>query len=261
MNSQRLYQPHAPHYCSLPAKLIKGSELPTFGSSARNHHRNPLSRFSSQANQAEEEPINDVYLHSSLSLEQSLISEESLNFVKPDEMDKGNDLKMDSNRSEVPTVSNQFHFSIYKWASKGIPLALPFGGGNSPKWKEKFKFERSSSASGRIASEDNSKELPTVTPQDIDFPSFNINLSSDAQSSEIKLGKQENGSPHSRVEQEQTLAETILPKSKPESPSAQQEHGRKSELKTLRSLLIGKVSENGQLCSRSRALLLMQSFK
>lgn len=132
MNSQRLYQPHAPHYCSLPAKLIKGSELPTFGSSARNHHRNPLSRFSSQANQAEEEPINDVYLHSSLSLEQSLISEESLNFVKPDEMDKGNDLKMDSNRSEVPTVSNQFHFSIYKWASKGIPLALPFGGGNSP---------------------------------------------------------------------------------------------------------------------------------
>ncbi|KAF2299904.1 hypothetical protein GH714_005913 [Hevea brasiliensis] len=166
--------------------------------------------ISSLANQFEEESRNDVYFHSPLLHEQSLGSEELPNFVKPDEKNKGNDLKLDSNRSEVPTISDQFQFSICKWASKRVPLALPLGGGNSPKWKEKFKFERCSSASGWMASEGMEKELPTVTPQDIDCPSFNISVSSDAELSKIELDKKENGylfniSTHSGVEQGQTL--------------------------------------------------------
>ncbi|KAF2324532.1 hypothetical protein GH714_015069 [Hevea brasiliensis] len=228
----------------LPAKLIKGKDLPTFGSSARNHHRNkdgtstgisfysysPVSRFSSKANQAQGPLRNDVFFQSSLSQAQSLSIEESLNIVKPNEMDEGNDLKIDSNCSEGPSIGNQFHFSIYKWASKGIPLALPLGGGNSSKWKEKFKFERSSSASGRIACEGMAKELPTVIPQDIDCLSSNISTSSDAKSSEIEFDKKENGSLFNRrtlrkLEQVQNLEEAILPKSVSEVPSTHHEDG------------------------------------
>ncbi|KAJ9186613.1 hypothetical protein P3X46_002162 [Hevea brasiliensis] len=233
-----------PAQFSLPAKLIKGKDLPTFGSSARNHHRNkdgtstgisfysysPVSRFSSKANQAQGPLRNDVFFQSSLSQAQSLSIEESLNIVKPNEMDEGNDLKIDSNCSEGPSIGNQFHFSIYKWASKGIPLALPLGGGNSSKWKEKFKFERSSSASGRIACEGMAKELPTVIPQDIDCLSSNISTSSDAKSSEIEFDKKENGSLFNRrtlrkLEQVQNLEEAILPKSVSEVPSTHHEDG------------------------------------
>ncbi|XP_021612840.1 J domain-containing protein required for chloroplast accumulation response 1 isoform X3 [Manihot esculenta] len=129
-----------------------------------------------------------------LQLEQSLSKEESSNIVKPNEMAKGNDFKMDSKSSEGPNISNQFHFSIYKWASKGIPLPLPLAGGNSSKWKEKFKFERSSSASGRIACEGMATESPTVIAEDTGCPSFNISISSDAKSSEVELDQNENGS-------------------------------------------------------------------
>ncbi|KAJ9166117.1 hypothetical protein P3X46_020908 [Hevea brasiliensis] len=200
---------------SLSAKLIKGSDLPTFGSSARNHHRNK-DGTSDGVSLYSYSPLNDVYFHSPLLHEQSLGSEELPNFVKPDEKNKGNDLKLDSNRSKVPTISDQFQFSIYKWASKGVPLALPVGGGNGPKWKVKFKFERCSSASGRMASEGMEKELPTVTPQDIDCPSFNISKEN---------GYLFNISTHSGIEQGQTFEEAILPKCGPEIPSTHHEDG------------------------------------
>ncbi|KAH0920157.1 hypothetical protein HID58_027817 [Brassica napus] len=83
----------------LPAKLIKGTEMPTFGSAARSLSRNkeaasssPLSRTSSSADM-----VNST--------------------AKPD-----------SDGYVAPKVVNgkvrQFHFSIYKWPNKGVPVAM-----------------------------------------------------------------------------------------------------------------------------------------
>ncbi|KDP38475.1 hypothetical protein JCGZ_04400 [Jatropha curcas] len=222
--------PSLPAQFSPTAKLIKGTDLPTFGSSDGNHHKNkdgtlngvnvysysPLSRFSSQTNQVQEESRNDVCSKSSLLQEPFLSSEDPLNLAKPDEMDKGSNLEKDSNRS---TLGSHFHFSIYKWASKGVPLALPLRGGNVSKLKEKIKFERSLSSSGRIACEGMAKELSSATPEDIDCSTFNNSISTDAAKySEIELDRRENGSLFNantdrRVERRQTVEETVLPKS------------------------------------------------
>ncbi|CDY45410.1 BnaA07g31900D [Brassica napus] len=88
-----------PAQFSLPAKLIKGTEMPTFGSAARSLSRNkeaasssPLSRTSSSADM-----VNST--------------------AKPD-----------SDGYVAPKVVNgkvrQFHFSIYKWPNKGVPVAM-----------------------------------------------------------------------------------------------------------------------------------------
>lgn len=84
-------------FLSLPAKLIKGTEMPTFGSAARSLSRNkeaasssPLSRTSSKADDMVGSTASDGYV--------------------------------------APKVVNgkvrQFHFSIYKWPNKGVPVAM-----------------------------------------------------------------------------------------------------------------------------------------
>ncbi|CAN7064890.1 unnamed protein product [Brassica oleracea var. botrytis] len=86
-----------PAQFSLPAKLIKGTEMPTFGSAARSLSRNkeaasssPLSRTSSKADDMVGSTASDGYV--------------------------------------APKVVNgkvrQFHFSIYKWPNKGVPVAM-----------------------------------------------------------------------------------------------------------------------------------------
>ncbi|CAN6938572.1 unnamed protein product [Brassica oleracea] len=86
-----------PAQFSLPAKLIKGTEIPTFGSAARSLSRNkeaasssPLSRTSSKADDMVGSTASDGYV--------------------------------------APKVVNgkvrQFHFSIYKWPNKGVPVAM-----------------------------------------------------------------------------------------------------------------------------------------
>ncbi|KAJ0255836.1 J domain-containing protein required for chloroplast accumulation response 1 [Hirschfeldia incana] len=88
-----------PAQFSLPAKLIKGTEIPTFGSAARSLSRNkeaasssPLSRTSSKADMV------------------------------------GSTVKPDSEGYVAPKVVNgkgrQFHFSIYKWPNKGVPVVM-----------------------------------------------------------------------------------------------------------------------------------------
>ncbi|XP_062159589.1 J domain-containing protein required for chloroplast accumulation response 1 isoform X2 [Alnus glutinosa] len=147
-------------------RLGKGMELDVFGgSTSRNPPKNKdssssgvsfssssssnLSRFSSQSVQSQEELGNDVqscHRQRPLSREVFLAlgSEGSSNSIKSD--------KMEPNGSEVPSDSNQFHFSIYKWASKGVPLAMPYRGGSS-RMKESVKFERCSSWNAWLASE------------------------------------------------------------------------------------------------------------
>ncbi|XP_059637414.1 J domain-containing protein required for chloroplast accumulation response 1 isoform X2 [Cornus florida] len=168
-----------PSYCqrlsnefSLSSKessyMVKSDETDTGGnlkkvSSSVESPSTPLSRFSSQAIQGQDEFKNEIkpsYRHR-LSNEFSLSSKESSYMVKSDETDRGVDLKTDSISVESPSSCNQFHFSIYKWASKGVPLPMPLRGGNGLKLKEDGKFERCSSSNGRIGSHSLVNELQT----------------------------------------------------------------------------------------------------
>lgn len=173
---------------SLPARLAKGMELDVFGStSTRNPSKNKdssasstgvsfssssssnLSRFSSQSVQSQEELQGNDIVQSRqrpLSREVFLRSElGSSNSIKSDKIDTQGIMKKEPNSTSevVPSdSSDQFHFSIYKWASKGVPLAMPFrGGSSSSRTKEPVKFERCSSWNMWIASERKARVSPT----------------------------------------------------------------------------------------------------
>ncbi|XP_065848110.1 J domain-containing protein required for chloroplast accumulation response 1 [Euphorbia lathyris] len=236
-----------PAQLSLPAaKLIHGAEMPTSGSNIRNHLKNkdsisnsftsqaPLSRFSSQV---QEDSKNNVSSNTSSS------QEESISLTKPEEINKDSILKKDSTDSQVPSVNHQFHFSIYKWASKGVPLSLSFKGGYSSKMKEKFKLERSLSASRRIACEGMAKESPTGTSHNINIDSgtFAATVSSDADSCKIEPD-------HIKVFERKSIlhkSESEIPSNHQEIVKDKEEKGQisaeapKSQTKTLRSLLSG----------------------
>ncbi|CAK7347690.1 unnamed protein product [Dovyalis caffra] len=226
------WSPSLPAQFSLPAKLIKGKDLPTFISSARSHQKNKdgasndvsnythssLRRSASQTNQVRDQLTNDVSWQSDLSNELSHSSKESSNSTKPEETDKSRNLKMDSESSEVPTNGNQFHFSIYKWASKGMLFAMPFRGASKTRLDEQCKLQRCSSANGWIASEGIARELRSATSHDIDVPSF---------SSGMEVNKQDNHfifdtSIQGEVEPRQIVEDTIFPISELDAPTTHQ---------------------------------------
>ncbi|KAL4335086.1 hypothetical protein GQ457_07G026120 [Hibiscus cannabinus] len=145
---------------SLPAKLNKGMDLPTFGSSTRTTSRSKygssnglsyyacssMSKFSGQANQEKEEPRNGF--QSSYCFGEG--NEESSNLTKYVETERKGNSNEDSSRSEISKNGCRFHFSIYKWANKGgVPEAISLRG--SDKHKGKDKLQRSSSANGWMA--------------------------------------------------------------------------------------------------------------
>lgn len=145
-------------YSSLPPKLSKGTGLPTFGSFSRSSSKSrdgasngiSLSRFSSQAILGTEDLRNDIqppYCQSLLAQELSLSSEELSNLTETDKKGTGGILKKKSESTD--TNSSHFHFSIYKWASKGVPLEMPIRGGSS-RSKERVKSEQSSRTNGCI---------------------------------------------------------------------------------------------------------------
>ncbi|XP_030950428.1 J domain-containing protein required for chloroplast accumulation response 1-like isoform X2 [Quercus lobata] len=167
-----------PSQFSLPAKLTKGMDLPVYGStplspskckdgasngiSSSSFLSSNLSRFSSQSTQSQEELKNGIqssYSQSLLSQEIILNNEESSNLIKSDKKDTEGNIKKDSKISEAPTDSSQFHFSIYKWACKGVPLMIPFRGSSS-RLKEPVKMKRSLSLNGRIEIESKVRESP-----------------------------------------------------------------------------------------------------
>ncbi|CAJ1973323.1 unnamed protein product [Sphenostylis stenocarpa] len=147
---------------SLPAKLTYGVDLPTFGSPTRSNNINDgivasnglglsdshSSRFSTQRKELKK----DLKPY-----RQSLLSQEFSNSSTSDKADKGSIMKQDISIREVsPSASNgQFHFSIYKWASTGVPMVMPIRTerASRAKDKDKVKLERSSSAKEWMVSE------------------------------------------------------------------------------------------------------------
>ncbi|KAJ6679275.1 AUXILIN/CYCLIN G-ASSOCIATED KINASE-RELATED [Salix purpurea] len=144
------WNPSLPAKFSLPAKLSKRTNLPTFnihknkdGASygASNYAHSPLSRSAIQTDRDRDELTNDISRQSTLSKELSLSSEESSNSTKHEETDTITNLKSDSDSSNVPTNGNQSHFSIYKWARKGIPFAMSHQGATKSRLEENSHLE------------------------------------------------------------------------------------------------------------------------
>lgn len=152
-----------PVYGSTPLSPSKCKDGASNGISFSSFVSSNLSRFSSQSTQSQEELKNGIqssYSQSLLSQEIILNNEESSNLIKSDKKDKEGNIKKDSKISEAPTDSSQFHFSIYKWACKGVPLMIPFRGGSSSRLKEPVKMKRSLSLNGRIEIESKVRKSP-----------------------------------------------------------------------------------------------------
>ncbi|XP_054819678.1 J domain-containing protein required for chloroplast accumulation response 1 isoform X2 [Prosopis cineraria] len=147
-----------PSTLSLPAKLTKGTDLPTFGSPARSLRMSNkdaasnglsssdspathLSRFSSHTTRGMEESKNG-----SGTMRPSRSSQEISDLSISDKADKGGD------------SAGQFHFSIYKWASKGVvPLLMPLRTERNSRTKENVKLERCSSTKDWMVRESTSQ--------------------------------------------------------------------------------------------------------
>ncbi|RDX99991.1 J domain-containing protein required for chloroplast accumulation response 1, partial [Mucuna pruriens] len=149
---------------SLPAKLTNGVDLPTFGSPTRS--RNPLNNINDDFVASNGLSLSDSHLsRTSTPLKeskndlkpyrQSLLSQEFSNSSTSDKADKGSIMKQDISISEgSPSATNgQFHFSIYKWASKGVPMVMPLRTGRTSRTKDKAKLDRCSSAKGWMVNE------------------------------------------------------------------------------------------------------------
>lgn len=191
-------------FCSLPPKVSKGGDLPTFGSPTRNPQKykdgasngishsyspgTPLSRFSSEALQGIEGSRNDERSsnrQSILSQEFPLSSEMSSNLTESDKNDTVTNLKKGSESSENSGKSGHFHFSIYKWASKGIPLDIPLRGRSSSRLKEMTKTDEPLSRTGESISQSYKTPLPDS--------SSNGRTVLNCQPPKLENNKQENG--------------------------------------------------------------------
>ncbi|XP_057974595.1 J domain-containing protein required for chloroplast accumulation response 1 isoform X2 [Malania oleifera] len=230
---------------SLPAKSPKGMDCRPFASLNHSPYRSndissnligytyssstSPSRLSGQAIQSQDESRNGVwpFFHQSpLSHEFSLSSEESSKITKQDKTNAPGNSKRDSGSSEVSINACQFHFSIYRWASRGVPLLTPLRGGWGSRLKEKGRIERCSSSNGRVESHLTFSKLSTGHAHDIGFHSPNntasantefVWMGSEMQDNDSFPEKNINMSAESRVEPCQIVEEAVLPTHEPKT--------------------------------------------
>lgn len=202
-----------PRQFSLPTRLTKGVDLPTIGSTSRT---TSLSRFSSQSIQSPEDLKNDIR-----SREFSGSGEGCSDLATSDKADTVGNLEQDSKSKESPTSSSpfQFHFSIYKWASKGVPIAMPLRRRTGSRGQKRTNNEEHSNTNECAANESMARQSPKSTLPNIDFPSDDHPLAdadADARSPTLEPNKQENDllldeSGPAKVEPCQFFEEAILP--------------------------------------------------
>lgn len=138
-------------------------DLPTFGSHNHGQHKvdgggnglsssspyssSPFSRFSNEASRSLDEPNrNEASRQRPLSSE---AEDSPFNAISDQDEIVGNSNKDVSN---VDSIGNQFHFSIYKWAGKGVPMLMPLVIKNNLKAKDNMRYEKSASSNGRMES-------------------------------------------------------------------------------------------------------------
>lgn len=140
-------------------------DLPTFGSNNHGQHKvdgggnglssspyssSPFSRFSNEASRSLDETIRHEVPSVGRQRPLSDEGEDSpYNAISDQEEIIGNSNKDVRN---VGSIDNQFHFSIYKWAGRGVPMLMPLVIKNNLKSKDGAIFEKSASSNGRMES-------------------------------------------------------------------------------------------------------------
>ncbi|KAK4352005.1 hypothetical protein RND71_027523 [Anisodus tanguticus] len=244
-----------PAQFSLPIKLTKTTDLPTFASGSHSpHKKNDAPTF---------------YRQSPLSREGTVIGDDLRYMSESDDRDIGGNLK---NGESMEDSSNeyQFHFSIYKWAGKGVPVLVPLKGGMHFKSKEKIKLERCSSSNGKIENDNVDASSPLGEnanfSRDANFHSFSTR-SKNPESSDKANGivGETLGVPKSKLQS--VKDDTILrTESKVEEPQFRQKTGlgdgiqieipsnleetTKDELNPLRAFLVNESEEQGGIMAQ-----------
>ncbi|XP_050878407.1 J domain-containing protein required for chloroplast accumulation response 1 isoform X3 [Lathyrus oleraceus] len=234
---------------SLPATSTRAADLRIFGSPPSS--RNPLddndigpsnglafsdshlSRFSAQHKELREDlkPSN----------RQSLLSKEFSNLGVSDEVNKGNNLKQDTSVNDVSpdnndnTSNDKFHFSIYKWASKGVTLATPLRTERNSRTKNKFKLEKCSRAEDWIVTE--------ITTQN-DSPAI-YNESSLARNEKPDVSKATSASIQNKVDSDQTGKHIVSAKASIDSVSSRQT--------LFKDVLVSSITKESKAESNSRS--------
>lgn len=210
-----------------------------------------LSRFSSEAIQGTEALKNDIRSSHKLSPPSqelpSTTSEGSSNLTESDKAGIGGKLKKDSESSENSSNGSHFHFSIYKWASKGVPLDMPIRGkSSSTRSKDKAKSEPFSGNGECVDKEASVASQSSETP--LPNSSFNAHTF------------QKDNKPPNKLENDLPLDEVKADKVKPSEVSSPQsetlgslqnpasKEPQKPEVKSIRSLLFDEDLERGKLC-------------
>lgn len=117
------FSSYLPSQFSLPARVTKGMDLPTFGSATRALHTKNynFSKDGGNHSPTRSQDSKLVYRQSPLSQEVATSRDiETSSKETPEKLDEG-----PKSKPEMRDGNIQFHFSFYKWASKGVPFAMP----------------------------------------------------------------------------------------------------------------------------------------
>ncbi|KAL6317990.1 hypothetical protein AAG906_031043 [Vitis piasezkii] len=206
---------------SLPSKVTRAMDFHSLrepgASNGSSYPYSPPSRFSNQTIQGQDGLKNDPwpsYRQSRLSHEFSLAGDESPKLTTSNRADMGDNLENGSNSSKVEINTSQSHFSLYKWASKGVPFVTPLRRLNSSRTKVKSKTERCSSTNGRFQSERMVSELPEAILHDVEYH-YTDDTSASTKSFKIDREKQKNDTLFTKITQDrleecQIVEEVVL---------------------------------------------------
>lgn len=206
---------------SLPSKVTRAMDFHSLRepgvSNGSSYPYSPPSRFSNQTIQGQDGLKNDPwpsYRQSRLSHEFSLAGDESPKLTTSNRADMGDNLENGSNSSKVEINTSQSHFSLYKWASKGVPFVTPLRRLNSSRTKVKSKTERCSSTNGRFQSERMVSELPEAIMHDVEYH-YTDDTSASTKSFKIDREKQKNDALFTKITQDrleecQIVEEVVL---------------------------------------------------
>ncbi|XP_073031694.1 J domain-containing protein required for chloroplast accumulation response 1-like isoform X1 [Primulina eburnea] len=152
------FSPHAPQnqgQFKMDGTANQLNSSRSSSSSSRFYHRSPLASFS---------------------------SEDSSSTVTSDMKDNVENFKKDNRSAESLTADSQFHFSIYKWAGKGVPMLTPLV--DRKIFKNTSKNGRFANSSGKIKGDFTRSKSSTVMSQ---YKSADI----DPESLKTKCGSEE----------------------------------------------------------------------
>lgn len=217
---------------------------------------------------------NDVpvfYRQSPLSREGTVIGDDLRYMSESDEQDIGGHLKKSGENMEDSSSEYQFHFSIYKWAGKGVPMLVSLKGGKHFKSNEKIKFEKCSSSNARMEKDNTFTSSPlggnVNFSRDANFHSFStrsknpessdkgngivgetlgIPKSKSVQSFKDDVGVYDTMLPTEReVEEHQFRKKTGLSDGIQIEIKKNSEETKKAQLKPLRAFLVNVAEEKG----------------